>query len=578
MIDFYKKNISCKYTVILCVVISFAYFIQLYKLLHSLEFGDEYETIITARMLANNIPLYTGVFNHHGPLTFFSGFIIELFGEFDVWVHRIPIAVLQLYLIYCILNTCIIDNYIYKLVYAFICINVIVVILPSHFRFGNMYLYQNICGLLAAVSMIKYVIPSIIKPNFISARNIIIYNFIISSLPFLAITYGPAALCMWLLALRKKYFKFSLYGALIGVIFNVCFLLYIGSIKGYLAYHIFLNLKVLPEFIGQQSFVDMVINAVKYIFQDKVWSIFLIYPLFNTFKNEIGIIKWRSVLLFIMILCFVLRPGNFHSLPYYYVIISLSVMYFYNNKLFNKLLNIKFLKCLTIIIFLCITIFSYKYNSTKLFDYVTPTETEFSKIVQAITDKDDKIICWSFDLQDYLFSHRLPASGYIFYLPWQYKYNLNPQYGVIIDPISDIERNKPKIIRIDKWKVWDRFTWESYASDIDELIKNKYYRMRDDAPYYIRNDVDITEFSEEILITNNEWDKGVSRFENCFIYLNSIRAHDKFAIGKKIILKNGEIREIVRIKDVGMYMWIYFSGEKMNQENLTMPLELKVIE
>ena len=43
MIDFYKKNISCKYTFILCVVISFAYFIQLYKLLHSLEFGDEYE-------------------------------------------------------------------------------------------------------------------------------------------------------------------------------------------------------------------------------------------------------------------------------------------------------------------------------------------------------------------------------------------------------------------------------------------------------------------------------------------------------------------------------------------------------
>src|ERR1700761_579116 len=67
-----------------------------YNLLNYLQYPDESETIVTAKMMAAGSVLYRDIFNHHAPLTFLTGFVLEKFGSFGVPGHRVPIAIMQL--------------------------------------------------------------------------------------------------------------------------------------------------------------------------------------------------------------------------------------------------------------------------------------------------------------------------------------------------------------------------------------------------------------------------------------------------------------------------------------------------
>ena len=117
-----------------------------------------------------------------------------------------------------------------------------------------------------------------------------------------------------------------------------------------------------------------------------------------------------------------------------------------------------------------------------------PRETEFSRLVQSLTLPGDRIIAYSFRNYQYIASRRLPASGDFFYLPWQEEYNRAPRYGIRIDACSDIKSAAPKVMLIDKWNVWDRFPWMSYAGCVQDIIDTSYVQVPN-RPYYIRKDL-----------------------------------------------------------------------------------------
>jgi hypothetical protein len=125
----------------------------------------------------------------------------------------------------------------------------------------------------------------------------------------------------------------------------------------------------------------------------------------------------------------------------------------------------------------------HKFKSAQI-----PTETEFSKLVAEFTSPKDKIIAYTFQNFQYIISDRLPASGHFFFLPWQEKYNENPKFGILIDACKQIKETAPKVMLIDKWKVWDRFEWEGYAGCIQKLLDAN-YRNIPGKPYYIRKDL-----------------------------------------------------------------------------------------
>ncbi|MEN3033000.1 hypothetical protein, partial [Chromobacterium amazonense] len=66
------------------------------RLLNFSEFADETETIVAAKMMVAGSSLYREIFNHHGPLTFLPGMLVELAGGHSIAAHRALIAILQL--------------------------------------------------------------------------------------------------------------------------------------------------------------------------------------------------------------------------------------------------------------------------------------------------------------------------------------------------------------------------------------------------------------------------------------------------------------------------------------------------
>ena len=54
------------------------------KLLNFIEWGDESETVVVAKMIASGMELYKDIFNQHGPLVFLPGALLECIGDFGI--------------------------------------------------------------------------------------------------------------------------------------------------------------------------------------------------------------------------------------------------------------------------------------------------------------------------------------------------------------------------------------------------------------------------------------------------------------------------------------------------------------
>lgn len=486
-----------------CFLFIFSIFILLairyqLKLLSYMEWGDESETIVAAKMIAAGSSLYSQIFNHHGPLTFLPGVLLEKIGDFGVKGHRFLIAIFQIIAILSLYFSPLLKNNFTRYLYAVITISSLLLFFPE--MFGHMYKYQVLAGLLLVIIFAQYTLPAVIDETPLPLRNIIIGNILIASLPFLAINYIPISVFLFFASLKRNFLGISFISYTMGFVSNILFLAAIGSIPGFLAFHIYLNLKILPLYnstnLDLSSFISIVFNSIissttqLFLFMGLVAAI---YFLAAYEKNKF---PWRSTLIFIGIGTLLIRGINFHTLPYFYSLLALPLVFLYNrfitNRQWQMLVLLLTLGCM-IKLSLLIPADRRQFQGKKI-----PATTDFAQFVELFTEKNDRIIVYSFQNFQYIAANRLPASGYYFYLPWQEKYNENPKFGISINPCQDIANYRPKIMLIDKWKVWDRFSWESYASCIQKLI-DSYYVQWPDRPYYLRKDL----FTEEMDIRAN---------------------------------------------------------------------------
>ncbi len=474
--------------IVLIAGLIFLIIIQI-SLLNYRPWEDESETIVTARMMADGgLNLYADIFNHHGPLTFFSGYILEFFGDFSISSHRIVIMIFQWVTLFSIYRSPILGEK-NKLLYLFFILFFIVVF--SSKVFGHMYKYQVIMGIISVVVLFQYTLPFILTNEKLTKKSVVLGNFLITCMPFLAITYLPIAGLLFLSGLRKKDFKYIVIGVASSLIFNIGFLLLKGSIQGFFAYHIYLNFSILTKYSSGLTIHKMISNVIYYplkgsfhlfVFQSLLISFFFIA------RDDKSLLKWRTVLLFGGIFSLILRTtGGFHAIPFYYLVIGVSsfvfVRYIWPSITSLKYIHIIKLAIATICIFFM----------TKAFDiYSTqhrvPKENEFSHLVKKITNKEDKIIVYSFQNSYYLFSNRLPASGYFFLLPWQVEYQKNPKFGIKIDHCEQIKAESPKIMQVNQWNVWDRFPWNDYGTCVQKIMDESYLKVFNRS-YYIRKDI-----------------------------------------------------------------------------------------
>lgn len=469
-----------------------------YLLLNYREWGDESETIVAAKMLAVGMRLYSEVFNHHGPLTFFSGVLLEKFGDFGVRGHRVPIAIMQVMAVVSIYKAPFLILRMQRLLAVIGSVLMILMVMPD--IFGHMYKYQTIAGILLVVLLSQYTLPTILSPEKLNSKRVIFGNLIIASLPFLAITYLPIAILLFFASFKIRYFKCVIIGLLSGLMFNLIFLGTYGSFAGFLAFHLYLNAKVLPLYVDLQPGWGLVVNVVRVLFSDLSHLLSLLPIALSAIilaRNEKHI-PWRTAFIFAGLCSLLVRGAGFHGMPYFYAILSIaSVVLVLINKesVFFKFFLLGFLFLSVVKVSLI-----FPADLRKLTSHPIPTETEFSRLVTEFTSPEDRIIAYSFQNFQYIVSGRLPASGHFFYLPWQEKYNENPKFGILIDACKQIKEAAPKVMFVDKWTVWDKYSWGSYAGCIQELLDRNYLQVPN-RPYYVRKD--LVDGMDEFFLKNN---------------------------------------------------------------------------
>ena len=548
------------------------------NLLTYIEWGDESETIVAAKMIAAGESLYSEIFNHHGPLTFLPGILVEYFGDFGIREHRIPIAILQLVALAAIYFSPLLKDKFISTIYTGLAASVMVLYFPA--IFGHTYMYPVIVGLLLIIILAQYTLPAIACPDELTSNKLILGNLLIASLPFLAVTYLPISVLLFVASIKNQFFLKSCAWLAVGIGFNFLFLAYIGSIPGFFAYHLYLNSKVLPLYNGGQGLFQLIDSAFKGATNDLSLFVILlsiVMSIANLASGERGL-PWRSAILGLGIGTLLMRATHFDELlyfrilPYLYAGLVFPLVFFKN----QIRLSGQSILVMCILSIICYTKLSLvmPVDKLRLSKQQIPNTTEFAQLAHRLTAKQDRIIAYSFQNFEYIAADRLPASGHFFYLPWQEKYNEDPKFGIKIDACQEIGKYRPKIMLIDKWKVWGKYPWDSYAGCIQGIIDKDYSQIHD-RPYYVRKDILP---DDRFFITDNKWIHGIARKWTGFFVLNTQKFIDEYKPGRLVKFANGDSREIMRADPNGLNLEIYLQGDLLDPEKVGLPSKFVIMD
>lgn len=458
------------------------------QLLSYLDWGDETGTIVTSKMMASGQKLFSDIHELHGPLAYLPGVLTEQFGNFGVKGHRVLILILQWLSLMAIYFSPLIKDRLTKLIYCLICATIMVIYFPD--IFGHTYIFQVITGLFFIIILAQYTLPAILIPNSLKTPQIIIGNVLIASLPFLAFTYIPITIALFVASYTNKNRLLTISAALIGFLGNVLLLGLFGSIIGFIALHFWINLAISRKFIEGESLGlhYVFIAALKSITDDLArFGIFvLICTSIARLAQQEKQIPWRSILIGIGIASLLVRSMGFQGLPLLYLSLSIPLVLLFgisnsSQEQLKVFITLSPLLCVCAIKLILLI-------PANIPDRQTQTTSEFSQLTQLITNKEDRVIAWPFKNEEYILADRLPASGNFWYLPWQGTFYNNPLFGLKVDSCKEFEVQKPKIIFIQKYS-FGGIAWDDYVQPcINELLKIHYTQTKG-KKYYIRNDV-----------------------------------------------------------------------------------------
>jgi hypothetical protein len=127
-------------------------------------------------------------------------------------------------------------------------------------------------------------------------------------------------------------------------------------------------------------------------------------------------------------------------------------------------------------------------DSPKYVSTMKPGSEPVYEFVKSITRKQNDLLVVNYGALIYLKSDRLPASGNVFYLPWQAEYDRSPIGKYRMDICGDIVRHRPAVIWLLNRRVVGR-SLDEYEPCVLSLITGRYTPLAFGSPWHIRNDV-----------------------------------------------------------------------------------------
>jgi hypothetical protein len=437
-------------------------------------------------MMLSGTKLFSEIMNHHGPLTFLPGMLVEALGGHSMANHRLITMTLQGLSLLAVWQSPLWRTVSLQRAYAVVVGAAMVLLLPD--INGHTYIYQVMASALLVIALAQCVLPAIVMPDKVKAWRIWLGHFLLVCMPFLAINYLPAAALLVAASLHRKHLVSSIMAVAMSVAFNLLFLVSTGTLQGYAAIHFYLNSQILPHFNGGQMGAKLIIEAFRSAFGGATYlavTLVVAASLACSAWQEKSW-PWRSALVGVALGSFLMRGTGVHGMPYLYGMLALAGVLLGSIKLngaWPRLIS------LAVMLPLLFKLSLLAPGDREALDArATPESTEFSRLARLITEPDDRILAYSFQNMEYVLADRLPSSGQFFYFPWQAEYEANPVLGVKMDACGDLRRALPKLVMARREMIWDEFAWYTYGQCIDQVLSEHYVQWPD-RPYYIRKDL-----------------------------------------------------------------------------------------
>lgn len=103
-----------------------------------------------------------------------------------------------------------------------------------------------------------------------------------------------------------------------------------------------------------------------------------------------------------------------------------------------------------------------------------PSDDALSRRVRALTTPTDRVLALPYDPGFFTAAGRLPIAKYHDYLPWEADYARHPWFGRDRDLCVDLPRERPKVIRYERWSVWGTYDPDRYMACVPALLRRDY--------------------------------------------------------------------------------------------------------
>ncbi len=488
------------------------------QFVHALAFGDETEKFVVAQMLEHGMRLYKDIFAHHGPLSFMIAHAYaHFYSASDFSDARWSMVALALFSAFCVLTSPALKTWSARWLTA----GTYLALLSSIWGIqgAHMISYYPIGGLLLVVPIAQLVFP------YLAGREPARWGLIASGAAcvlvcFSAYSLGPSAvlICLAAAVLGKssanglnvrQLLPFGL-AAFVTLALVLAWLGAYGDFVGFFVYHFYFNQAVYYEFvkftmgkIGHMVFLSLQPFEVMHSLAIVLIPTSLIALLAALPRDRLK--KWSMVAAAFMILSalFLTNPKSTHgfqALPFDTLTIAIfglsAGILIQSDRLAGRVWA-----SVVTILFLIGTAATFeaasftalssphgatKTNLRKMKSFLRPAP-EFD-LIQRLSKEDGDVMALISDNEFYIRSERLPASGNIFYLPWQAAYYKHPILGYKIDICKDISEKKPSIIKFRRWMVWDMYDIANYEPCVVDFIKKNYVPLGPDPTLLIRAD------------------------------------------------------------------------------------------
>lgn len=491
-----------KFILVLMLVVIFAI---AYSYTAAVRFCDEDDILTASWLISNGYVLYKDIFSHHMPLPYYIMSIPNLFLNplsFDIFRCFFYIFIGSVFIFFNFYDKNGLRNfwlliYIIILLLSFPLFNGYWVLADTFFALGALAVFISVLNNQECNFSIKEMIVISSGVAFCILSTLIsVYPVLFFLVYYFTIRFIKND-CKYSFQLLKEDAKF------IGILscpflIWIVYTIFTDGFRDFIQNAYLFNTKYYSLFTGMNTPVTLILNHIQNItdlFKNINFTTVIFYLAFLYFMLKL-IIKDKkyNLALFSFIFLYLLRMRGlgFHAVAYYYILIYVFVLVLKDIVLYCKT---NFLKLITIIVsvFLVLNMVYIPYidrNPSIRFKIISDILSRHKSkeradvvMINLLLQKDDKM--WQIPLNPavYYQFQRKPANKNIFYLPWQAIVSGNNDQVV-----SDLEKNKVKLVFFDKDAVIWGYHVKNYASPIYEYILKNYYTYPKYNYLYFRRD------------------------------------------------------------------------------------------